>query len=310
VGTFCLEARGGLEPPGVPLAHWKEGSAIARKDEGVLDILVQLPWWVSVCVAAGVYVGLKFVLPAQLAHDSLLKPFATVGTQYAALVAAILLVPGAVSAMRSSRKRRMLEAQSGIDSIRSLSWKQFEELLAEAFRRQGYAVQENLYGGADGGIDLTIRRDGNVYLVQCKQWRSFKVGVKVVREMLGLVTAHSAQGGIVVTSGVFTREAETFASRSSVYLIDGRRLDEMIRAVQPRPVAGAHVQPLRPASPTCAGKNPAAYESTRPSTRVRRCPRCGSDLVLREARRGSHAGTRFWGCSSYPNCRHTEEYAG
>lgn len=34
------------------------------------------------------------------------------------------------------------------------------------------------------------------------------------------------------------------------------------------------------------------------------CPQCGSVLVLRTATRGPRAGRRFYGCSSYPNCRY------
>lgn len=33
------------------------------------------------------------------------------------------------------------------------------------------------------------------------------------------------------------------------------------------------------------------------------CPRCGSDMVIRETKRGVNAGYKFWGCSSYPKCR-------
>lgn len=33
------------------------------------------------------------------------------------------------------------------------------------------------------------------------------------------------------------------------------------------------------------------------------CPRCGSDMVLRQARKGEHAGDEFWGCSRFPRCR-------
>lgn len=33
------------------------------------------------------------------------------------------------------------------------------------------------------------------------------------------------------------------------------------------------------------------------------CPRCGSELVLRTARRGASAGKQFYGCSSFPKCR-------
>lgn len=36
------------------------------------------------------------------------------------------------------------------------------------------------------------------------------------------------------------------------------------------------------------------------------CPQCGARLVLRTARRGENAGNQFWGCSSFPKCRFTE----
>lgn len=35
----------------------------------------------------------------------------------------------------------------------------------------------------------------------------------------------------------------------------------------------------------------------------RRCPKCGSLLVLRTAKTGSRSGEQFWGCSAYPKCK-------
>lgn len=35
------------------------------------------------------------------------------------------------------------------------------------------------------------------------------------------------------------------------------------------------------------------------------CPRCGADLVERTAKSGPNAGSRFLGCSRYPECRYT-----
>jgi hypothetical protein len=32
------------------------------------------------------------------------------------------------------------------------------------------------------------------------------------------------------------------------------------------------------------------------------CPKCGSKMVLRTARRGKYSGKNFWGCSKYPEC--------
>lgn len=34
-----------------------------------------------------------------------------------------------------------------------------------------------------------------------------------------------------------------------------------------------------------------------------RCPKCGSEMVLRTAKRGDNQGGKFWGCSRYPECR-------
>ena len=36
------------------------------------------------------------------------------------------------------------------------------------------------------------------------------------------------------------------------------------------------------------------------------CPRCGSKLVIRTAKRGTRAGHQFYGCSTFPQCRYTK----
>jgi hypothetical protein len=33
------------------------------------------------------------------------------------------------------------------------------------------------------------------------------------------------------------------------------------------------------------------------------CHKCGSEMILRTAKRGENAGRQFWGCSNYPHCR-------
>lgn len=37
------------------------------------------------------------------------------------------------------------------------------------------------------------------------------------------------------------------------------------------------------------------------------CPKCGQTMVLRTASQGPNAGSQFWGCSGYPNCRGTRK---
>ena len=38
------------------------------------------------------------------------------------------------------------------------------------------------------------------------------------------------------------------------------------------------------------------------------CPRCGSEMVLRETKRGENIGKQFWGCSTYPKCRAVKQF--
>jgi ssDNA-binding Zn-finger/Zn-ribbon topoisomerase 1 len=33
------------------------------------------------------------------------------------------------------------------------------------------------------------------------------------------------------------------------------------------------------------------------------CPKCGSPMVKRKAKRGANAGKEFWGCSAFPRCK-------
>jgi restriction system protein len=38
------------------------------------------------------------------------------------------------------------------------------------------------------------------------------------------------------------------------------------------------------------------------------CPLCSESMVLRQARQGRNAGSRFWGCRGYPECRGTRPF--
>ncbi len=38
-----------------------------------------------------------------------------------------------------------------------------------------------------------------------------------------------------------------------------------------------------------------------------KCPKCGSAMVIREAKKGKNAGKKFWGCSAFPECRHMSQ---
>ncbi len=41
---------------------------------------------------------------------------------------------------------------------------------------------------------------------------------------------------------------------------------------------------------------------------VKQCSRCGSEMVLRETKRGENKGKQFWGCSGFPKCKTVEKF--
>jgi DNA-binding helix-hairpin-helix protein with protein kinase domain len=66
--------------------------------------------------------------------------------------------------------------------------------------------------------------------------------------------------------------------------------------------------PARPTAATGWSPAPSPAQSPRSSTAKPgglQCPTCGSRMVARTAKRGRRAGSKFWGCSRYPNCRGT-----
>ena len=198
---------------------------------------IDLPWWVAVFLAAGSWVGIVYFLPEVLAGLPIggrrLAVFADrLAWAPATLLAAVLLLWASVLWRRGTRKKRLLDTRTGIASIRALSWREFEELVAEAFRREGYRVVENTKAGADGGVDIRLRKEGRLVLVQCKHWNSNKVGVPVVREMCGVMMDQHAAGVVIVCSGGFTRDAWAFAKDKAVRLVDGRALMGMIARVK------------------------------------------------------------------------------
>ena len=260
-----------------------------RRNESILDLLYHLPWWASVIVAAVVYIALKFIAPSIEAESILMKSIGQIGPKFAPFAAIFFLLPAPFSLYREKHKKMLVDKQKDIESIRTLSWRDFEHLVGEAYRRQGYTVLENTDIGPDGGVDLRLKKDGNRFLVQCKQWRTMKVGVKVVRELYGVMTAEHATGGIVITSGIFTQEAKNFAADKPIDLVEGNQLFALIGTVR----RGSPAKPV---------------EIHEPAVTSRPCPQCDGTLVLREAKRGKNIGQKFWGCSNYPKCRATEPY--
>ena len=245
--------------------------------EGVFKIVSMFTWWVGVVAAIAFYIGLH-------AYSSQTAIFSYLANVFQYLLPAVCLGAAAWSAWKASHRKsltRGVTAGSSASSLDGMTWQEFETLVGEAFRQKGYKVQELGGAGPDGGVDLALIKGTERFLVQCKQWKAFKVGVDVVRELYGVMVARGAAGGFIVTCGKFTPDAQEFARGRNVTLIDGDPLFTMLLSAK----AGLRKAPATQVAPPC--------------------PICGSAMIQRQSKRGPNAGITFWGCTTFPKCKGT-----
>lgn len=284
-------------------------SPASTDSDSLTALLVSSPWWIGPICAALVFIFFRLIIPTILGgvgkpDDAMAKTFGAVlvpiSTRIAPLAASAVIFLWLLAELKKLMDRKRLDSQTGLDSIGDLSWQEFEELVAEAFRREGYEAEVRGDVAGDGGVDVVLRRKAEKTLVQCKHWKSWTVGVTIVRELRGVMAGEKADYGIVVSYGTFTPEAEAFARDNRITLIGGKDLDKMVKAVQRIP----RVPTSKPAEPLVAAASASPQRmATISPPEIPSCPLCGSSMVRRTARKGANAGTQFWGCPKYPTCK-------
>ncbi len=260
--------------------------------EKLIDELTNAAWWISPLVGLVAYVFLAFIVPTIFAGNTLLAGLAGMGKRFAPLAFLFFCVIGVIAFFNQKRKTKLLDGHTGETSFAGLTWKEFEELVGEYYRRKGYKVRENFQRGPDGGVDLWLSKNGEKTMVQCKRWNNRKVGVKPVRELYGIMSAEGAAKGILATSGEFTDEARRFAAGKPIELMNGPKLSKLI-------------QDLKSSRQDISAQKGLEQFKNEDIANQTQCPRCGSPMVVRTAKRSPNAGTQFLGCSRFPKCRGT-----
>ncbi len=281
---------------------------MGRRRKSGLDEVASWPWQMGILAGIAAFLLIRYGIGAWLSTaggpllGSVGQQIGSITAPFAWIVMFACWLAAAVSWANARKRRSLHDTRSDLDSLADISWREFEMLVGESFRRQGYDVLETGLGGKDGGIDLIVSKGGRRELVQCKQWNRRQVGVATVREMWGLVDHHRADAVHVVSVGGFTADAARFASGKPIHLITGPELLDRIRAAQTgAATAFAPAPPPTPATEPHAGPietprhaNPRGHTPT--------CPACAGAMVVRHNRRTREP---FWGCARYPQCKGT-----
>lgn len=179
-----------------------------------------------------------------------------------------------------------LAKEWSLELIQSIEWKRFEDVCQKFYESKGIRSACTPLG-PDGGIDIRLFQDDSgkaTAIVQCKAWGDSFVGVKPIREMLGVMVHEKVEKAFFMTSGKYSDEAKAFAGPNRITLIDGTMLLSMFKRLPPE-----------------ESRKLLAF-ATKGDYTVPSCPTCGTKMRLITGKEGKRD---FWGCKNYPRCRQT-----
>lgn len=160
-------------------------------------------------------------------------------------IAALMVVIALVVVLIQYRKRKRREAwqramknynritKSGrvpnFQTARDLSPTGLEEFAAQVYKQMGYTVRHTGHSG-DHGIDVfLVNPNGQVEIVQCKQWNK-PVGEETVQKLLGSIKHEKAARGYLWAPRGFTAPARNWAKDQPIVLADNEEIGRIVES--------------------------------------------------------------------------------
>ena len=176
--------------------------------ESLFDFLKRSPWWLSLVIAIGIAAALQVFLPLTFALFAGL-PFVVIASYVAWRQRG---TPG------EARTAQILE------QVRSLGREEFQALVEDAFRRDGYQVSRHESDAAD----INIRKGGRTNVVVLRRWKTAQNGIAHLRELHESVRELGASGGVFLFTGEISEAARQFAEEHAIELGEGVVLAKLL----------------------------------------------------------------------------------
>lgn len=203
------------------VAHLPAGRTTTALHDRLLRFVHRLNTVQTLSLGVAVYLAWSIAVPTLFHVGTVwLLCFNTEGATFAATIglARLLLV------VEGRLRHQQLQLTT---DLRQLSAREFEHVVGELYRLDGWQVTETGgHGEADGNVDLILRRGPESRLVQCKRWSSRDLGVDEVRKLGGALLREERSGvdGILVTASGYYPAAVAEAKEIGIELIDGSDL--------------------------------------------------------------------------------------
>lgn len=112
-----------------------------------------------------------------------------------------------------------------IGYLRNIDPMVFEEMVLDAFQRDGYTIQRNARYTGDGGLDGRVHMDGGWWAIQCKRYRN-AVHTEHIYNLREDALRVGCIGGVFVHTGKTPKGAKYAAQ--GITVISGKRLTDWL----------------------------------------------------------------------------------
>lgn len=177
-------------------------------------VLLRSPWWISMLLAVLLGAAGFALMPERYRVAGALSgfPFAVIG------------VIALWQQMRLPSERRSEEI---LRAVGTMNWPEFSALLEEGFARQGYSVER-----VQGAADFQLSRQGRTTLVAARRWKAARHGEEALQALHRQAQAQGAGSCLYVTLGDLSANAEVFAKRNNVQLMQQQALAYLLKNVK------------------------------------------------------------------------------
>lgn len=204
-----------------------------KHTSSIFDLVIKLPWWINLFLSI-LTVSAPYLLKSKIMVTKNMLIINNYSIIYfiAFILAFIFFISSLITFLKVRKEKQIFDKQNNIKDLYSIKWDTFEILVREVFSRSGHKVKIRGGNRPDGGVDLEAYKEGKKIIIQCKQWKSNKVGVAIVREMFGVMIHEKAQSVYIITCGSFTKDAKEFAKGKPIHLIHGFKLLDWIKEIK------------------------------------------------------------------------------
>lgn len=180
-------------------------------EKSLFSILLRSEWWKSVLIAVAI------VFVGQVLVSDQFKVVVTTTALPFIIIAMVALwkqrdKPG------SGRIERTVEA------VLDMSWKEFSDLLEQAFQREGFDVVRT-----NGAADFELSKGGRTVLVSAKRWKAASHGLEPLKELVTERETKEAREVRYVCIKDVTENAARYAKDNRIVLMQGAELAQLLR---------------------------------------------------------------------------------